>query len=151
MSLTANAATHAITHCHITTTSAHFLPSSRFTDAIAATQGVYSSENTSIEPAASDDIYIFISSPKSISIVDTTLSLAINPLNSETIMRQSPSPSGSISGSKRLAAPARILSSASLTILRCVSKLWRNHTTTVAMSITENARWRKSFAFSQRS
>ena len=32
---------HARMHCHATTATDHFQPSSRFTDAIAATQGVY--------------------------------------------------------------------------------------------------------------
>ena len=38
---TTNAATQAITHCPITTPTAHLLPSSLLMDAIAATNGVY--------------------------------------------------------------------------------------------------------------
>ena len=37
---TINAATHAIAHCQTTTPTAHLPPSSLFTEAIAATQGV---------------------------------------------------------------------------------------------------------------
>ncbi len=37
---TINAATHAMAHCQITTPTAHLPPSSLFTEAIAATQGV---------------------------------------------------------------------------------------------------------------
>ena len=40
MIFTKNAATQATAHCIITTSAAHFPPSSRFTEAIAATQGV---------------------------------------------------------------------------------------------------------------
>jgi len=40
MRYTASEQSHAITHCQITTPAAHFVPSSRFTEAIAATHGV---------------------------------------------------------------------------------------------------------------
>lgn len=40
ISRTARAAIHATTHCHSATPAAHLPPSSRFTEAIAATQGV---------------------------------------------------------------------------------------------------------------
>ena len=43
---TTNAATQAITHCPITTPTAHLLPSSLLMDAIAATHGVYRRQNT---------------------------------------------------------------------------------------------------------
>ena len=39
MRYTASEHSHAITHCQITTPAAHFVPSSRFTEAIAATHG----------------------------------------------------------------------------------------------------------------
>ena len=45
------AAHHAITHCQRTMPAAHFAPSSRFTDATAATQGVYNRQKTSIHAA----------------------------------------------------------------------------------------------------
>ena len=48
-----SAAIHAMPHCAATTNAAHFLPSSRRIAAIAATQGVYSSEKTSRQPAES--------------------------------------------------------------------------------------------------
>ncbi len=40
MRYTAREQIHAITHCQITTPAAHFVPSSRFIEAIAATHGV---------------------------------------------------------------------------------------------------------------
>ena len=40
MRYTASEQSHAITHCQITTPAAHFVPSSRFIEAIAATHGV---------------------------------------------------------------------------------------------------------------
>ncbi len=40
MSFTTSAAAHATAHCHTTTPTAHFAPSSRLMAAIAATQGV---------------------------------------------------------------------------------------------------------------
>ena len=40
MMWTTAAATHARTHCHTTMPAAHLPPSSRFTDAMAATHGV---------------------------------------------------------------------------------------------------------------
>ena len=47
--------------------------------------------------------------------------------------------------------PAIIDSEESVTRLNLVSKLCRNHTTTVAMRMTEKAFWRKSLAFSHMS
>ena len=48
---TSRAAIHAITHCHATMPTAHFVLSSRFTEAMAATHGVYRRLKTSNEPA----------------------------------------------------------------------------------------------------
>ncbi len=45
------ATTQAIKHCQSITHKAHFLPSSRFMEAIAATHGVYKSENTRSDAA----------------------------------------------------------------------------------------------------
>ena len=50
---TKKAATHATKHCQSTTAMAHFPPSSLRTEAMAATQGVYSRLNTSNDAAAS--------------------------------------------------------------------------------------------------
>ena len=49
---TKKAATHATKHCQSTTAMAHFPPSSLRTEAMAATQGVYSRLNTSNDAAA---------------------------------------------------------------------------------------------------
>ena len=90
--------THATTHCHTTTPSDHLTPSSRRIAAIAATQGVYRSENTRRDTAEAAGIMPATFSPNSICIVDTTLSFAINPLMSDVVMRQSPSPRGFMIG-----------------------------------------------------
>ena len=87
----------------------------------------------------------------STSSTETTLSFAINPLTSEVTIRQSPSPSGANSGVRKPETVARMLSRESATRLKRKSKLCRNHTTIVAIRITEKARCRKSFDFSQRS
>ena len=52
---TKNAAIQAITHCPITTPAAHLPPSSRFTEAIAATQGVYKRQKVRRHTAASGE------------------------------------------------------------------------------------------------
>ena len=77
--------------------------------------------------------------PKSTFMDETTLSLAINPVISDVTMRQSPSPTGFRSGAIPPANSASMLSCESLTRLKCMSKLCRNHTTMVAISMTENA------------
>ena len=47
-----NAAIHAMIHCHNARPTAHLVPNSRLTDAIAATHGEYSKLNTNKELAA---------------------------------------------------------------------------------------------------
>ena len=93
-----NAMIHATTHCQKTTPTAHLDPSSRLIDAIAATQGVYNKENTNIVAADTVEIAVSTPPPNRISIVDTTLSFAINPLISEVTIRQSPNQRGLIIG-----------------------------------------------------
>ena len=101
---------------------------------------------------AADSVPMAVTPPsKSVSITETTLSFAMNPLISDVIMRQSPSPAGFMTGTSRPAAAARMLSCESLTGFSPKSKLLRNHTTIVAIRMIENARDRKSFVFSQRS
>ena len=78
--------------------------------------------------------------PKRISMVDTTLSFAMKPLMREVQIRQSPSPRGFIIGTSAPEISARMLSFESAAMLKWRSKLWRNHTTTVAIRITEKAR-----------
>ena len=83
------------------------------------------------------------------SVMETTLSLAINPLIRAVTIRQSPSPTGLNIGARMPAMAASIESCASATILKLKLKLCRNHTTIVAMRITENALCRKSLDLSQ--
>ena len=149
ITLTSSAAIHAKTHCHKTTQTAHFVPSSRLTAAIAATQGVYKRLNTSNAAALMEDIAVATLPPKRTSSVETTLSFAMNPLISAVQILQSPSPIGCNNGAKIPETNANILSSEDCTIFMWKSKLCKNHITTVASKITENARCRKSFAFSQ--
>ena len=60
--------------------------------------------------------------PVSTDNVDTTLSLAINPLISDVTTRQSPSPNGANTGAINPATEASMLSDESLTILKCQLK-----------------------------
>lgn len=55
MLCTTKAHIHAMIHCPITMPKAHLLPSSRLTEAIAATHGVYSRQKTSRDAAATGD------------------------------------------------------------------------------------------------
>ena len=80
ISRTRNAVIHATKHCHKTTPAAHLPPSSRLMDAIAATHGVYSSEKISMAAADAWLSAVVIPSANRISMVETTLSFAINPL-----------------------------------------------------------------------
>ena len=91
---TISAATQAVAHCQITIPAAYFVPSSRRTEAMAATQGVYSRENTSMEAAAAGTRNAETLLPNRISMVDTTLSLAMKPEIRDVAMRQSLSTSG---------------------------------------------------------
>ena len=89
--------------------------------------------------------------PNKTDSVDTTLSFAINPVMSAVEIRQSPKPSGQKSGAITPAAIARILSFESVTTFSRMSNVCKNHITIVAIKITVNALWRKSFAFSYKS
>ena len=80
MNLTINAAIHAIIHCHNARPTAHLVPSSRLTDAMAATHGEYSKLNTNKELAANGVIAAVIFPLNKTPNVETTLSFAINPL-----------------------------------------------------------------------
>ena len=66
-------------------------------------------------------------------------------------MRQSPKPSGAKTGAMTPAIEASMLSEESATISRRKSNVCRNQMTIVAMKMTEKARSRKSFDFSQSS
>ena len=126
-----------MTHCHSTMAKAHFLPNSLFTDAIAATQGVYNKENTKSVSAPPTERTVSIPSVNRISIVDTTLSFAINPLISEVTIRQSPSPRGWNKNTSQPDTYDRILSEESSAREKLGVKLCKNHTTIVAISIIE--------------
>ena len=64
--------------------------------------------------------------PKRISMVETTLSLAINPEKREVQIRQSPSPIGLKKGTRTPASRAMMLSEEFSTRLKCRSKLCKN-------------------------
>ena len=106
-----NAQTHAIAHCRTTTPMAHFCPSSLLIDAMAATHGVYRRQNTSSAAPASVEMSEVSEAvvPNKIDNVDTTLSLAINPVINAVEIRQSPNPSGAKTGAIAPAIPARML------------------------------------------
>lgn len=108
---TTNATIQAITHCPITIVVAHLPPNSRFTDAIAATHGVYNKQNTSkeITPATVRLLCSAAVPPYKTVSEDTTLSFARNPeINAVTIL-QSPNPIGTKIGANTPATPANIL------------------------------------------
>ena len=149
--LTANAATQAIIHCQITMPTAHFRPSSRRMEAIAAIHGVYNRLNTRSEAAATGANASFTAPPNKISRVEITLSFAITPLINEVQILQSPSPSGAKIGTRQFEIIARILSLESATRLKCKSNFCKNQIQIVATKITVNAFCRKSFAFSHKS
>ena len=135
------------------TSNAHFPPSSRFIEAIAATQGVYKRQNTKSAIAFTGDMIpskndVFGISTES---VDTTLSLAINPQISAVHIRQSPNPAGEKTGAITPAMDAKILDFESSTTLNLKSKFCNTHMTIVARKIMVKAFWRKSLAFSHKS
>ena len=108
---TKSAQTHAITHCPTTTPTAHFPPSSRRMEAMAATQGVYSRQKTKREATASGVSATMSCSvlPNRTDSVETTLSLAINPAISAVETRQSPKPRGTKRGEITPAMTAKML------------------------------------------
>ena len=125
---TTKAAAQAMAHCHTTIPSAHLPPSSRFIEAMAATQGVYSRQKTSREAAVSG---VSVASrlsvpPNSTDNVETTLSFAMKPAISAVEMRQFPKPKGVNTGAMKPAITASMLSFESLTILKLKSKVFNN-------------------------
>ncbi len=87
---------------------------------------------------------------KSTSNEETTLSLAINPLIRAVQIRQSPRPRGLNMGTSKPDIEESILCEGFSVNLRFISKLLKNHTTIVAIKMTENALCRKSFALSHK-
>ena len=105
----------AIAHWNTTTPKALGPPSSLLIEAIAATHGVYSSENIKRQAADKIESLLVISPPNNPSIVVTTDSLAIKPEIKAVTILQSPNPIGLMIGTRRLAISAMILSLESLT------------------------------------
>ena len=138
---TKNAAIQAITHCPITTPAAHFPPSSRFTEAIAATQGVYKRQKVRRHTAASGESTSTSAAvlPNNMDNVETTLSFAMKPVTRAVENLQSPKPRGPNTGAINPASTARILSLESVTIFKCRSKVCKNQITMVATKITVKA------------
>ena len=100
-----------MTHCPTATAIAHFPPSSRLTDAIAAAHGVYKRQNTKSD-AAPVSVRLPCSAavlPNKTVSVDTTLSFAIKPETNAVTIRQSPKPTGTNIGASIPAIFARIL------------------------------------------
>ncbi len=123
-----------------------------FTVAMAATHGVYRSVNTrNVNAVAGVNTSWSAATlpPTSTVSVETTLSLAMNPVMSAVEARQSPKPSGANTGA--IAPPMRAsrLSSGLSASVSPALKVWRNHTISVARNTTVNAFWMKPFAFSQ--
>lgn len=141
---------HAMAHCIKTMPEAHFTPSSRLIDAIAAIHGVYNRQKTSSEAAAIGSIAAISASvePNNTERVDTTLSLAINPEIRAVEILQSPNPIGAKIGDMKPAIIASILSCESVTMLRCLSNVCKNQMIMAAINITVKALWIKSFALS---
>ena len=112
--------TQAVKHWNRTMKRAHLLPNSRFTEAIAATHGVYKRQNARRQIPANGDRVLTRASgvPKSMVMVDTTLSFAIKPVMSAVEIRQSPKPRGTKTGAINPAIDARILSLESATRLK---------------------------------
>ena len=97
--------------------SIYLLPSSRFTVAIAATQGVYSSVNTRNANAVSGVSSVFRLSTFPVNTVRVlmTLSLAMNPVINAVDIRQSLIPNGAKTGEKSPPSAARMLPAVSVT------------------------------------
>ena len=112
--------TQAVKHWNRTMKRAHLLPNSRFTEAIAATHGVYKRQNVRRQmPASGDRVLTRVSGvPKRMVMVDTTLSFAIKPVISAVEIRQSPNPRGRKAGAMNPAMEARMLSLESATRFR---------------------------------
>lgn len=130
---------------------AHFPPSSFFIAAIAATHGVYKSENTkntiavigvNILKRADGEL------PKSTESELTTLSFAINPEIRAVETLQSLNPSGLNTGAIKLPKIESMLSDDDFATLSLVSKVCRNHIITDAAKIIVNALVMNAFALS---
>ena len=115
--------------------------SSRFTEAIAATQGVYKRQKVRRHTAASGESTSTSAAvlPNNMDNVETTLSFAIKPVTRAVENLHSPKPRGLNTGAINPASTARILSLESVTIFKCRSKVCKNQITMVATKITVKA------------
>ena len=150
MLYTIYATNHAIEHCVRTTSSAYRLPSSLFTVAIAATQGVYKREKTRKTNAlkgVNNSGSLSVSPSRSTLNVLTTLSFAINPVIKAVDTLQSTIPRGLNTGTRKFPSRARRLSEEFATRFSLVSKVSKNQMAIVAQKIIVKARVTKSFAF----
>ena len=128
------------------------VPISLFTDAIAATHGVYNrvnTKNTSAENGVNKVFNALISPPNKTVSVLTTLSFAVNPVISAVEILQSPNPSGTKTGAANPPINASRLSLESTTTFSRTSNVCKNQMTIDAMKIIVNAFVIKSFALSQ--
>ena len=96
---------------------------------------MYRRLNTSIAAAPAVESAARMPVPKSICIVDTTLSFAMTPHSKDVHILQSPSPKGANTGAIIPAISASMLSFESVTRLRCRLKLCKNQTITVATNM----------------
>lgn len=122
---TKKAIIHARAHCIIHIPAAHFTPSSFLIAAIAATHGVYKSENTKNTIAV---IGVNISNKNESFSKNkterelTTLSFAIKPEISDADTRQSPKPRGLNTGAIIFPKRASMLSDDDFTVFNLISK-----------------------------
>ena len=93
---------------------------------LAAASGEIAESNASVEPKRTVN-------------VETTLSLAINPVISAVEIRQSPKPSGAKIGAIKPEITAKMLSSEDETMCKWISNDCINQITMVATKITVNA------------
>ena len=135
------AASQAMTHWVTTVAQAFRLPISRRTVAMAATHGVYSSvkiRNTVAVIGVNIAFRLSVSPPSKTVSVETTVSLAANPVSSAVAARQSAKPSGAKSGAAKRPIEASRLSSGAAATFRWPSNICRDQIKIEAAKITEN-------------
>ena len=133
----------------MTTITAYAVPSSFFTVAIAATQGVYNRENTKNTNAVNFVNKVgskSVSPPIKTVNVLTTLSFAIKPVKNAVEILQSQIPSGLKIGTIKFPSIASKLSVEFVTIFNFASNVCKNQMMIVATKMTVNAFVIKSFA-----
>ena len=134
----------------MTTNTAYAVPSSFFTVAIAATQGVYNRENTKNTNAVNFVNKVgskSVSPPIKTVNVLTTFSFAIKPVKKAVEILQSQIPSGLKIGTIKFPSIASKLSAEFVTIFNFASNVCKNQMMIVATKMTVNAFVIKSLAF----